>query len=136
MKNYFIKITLAVTTIGTLSCATSEKWLDDGDVVHTVETNTLSKTKNTTSTVENQVTLGTGETVTLIGGVYVKAKNPDSIVTWANESGYKAKKDKYIKGAVHIETTPEVSIYVANQVAKLDDVTTSAPKYRRTLITK
>jgi len=136
IKNYVIKIALTLTISGASLYATTAKWLDDGEIVNTVEKNiSIEKTSNT-SKPENKVTLATGETVTLTGGVYVKAKNPQSIVDWANESGYDAVKDRYIKNAVHIKTTAEASIDVANQISKLDGVTTSAPNYRRVLIAK
>lgn len=136
IKNNVIKITLTLALTGTSLYATTVTWLDNGDIVHTVERNVSMKKESNSSNVENKITLATGETVTLTGGVYVKAKNPQSIIEWANESGYDATKDKYIKNAVHIITTPEVSIDVANKVAKLDGVTTSAPNYRRVLVTK
>jgi len=136
IKNNVIKITLTLALTGTSLYATTVTWLDNGDIVHTVERNVSMKKESNSSNVENKITLATGETVTLTGGVYVKAKNPQSIIEWANESGYDATKDKYIKNAVHIITTPEVSIDVANKVAKLDGVTTSAPNYRRALVTK
>lgn len=139
MKTYFLSTALLIVGLG-LNTACAATWLDDGATVKTVSpkenNNSNIKTKNATLKDSNQVTLGTGEKVVLIGGVYVKAKDPDSIVDWAQANGYEARKDKYTKNAVHITTTAAESITVANVIAKLDNVTTAAPKYRQELVTK
>lgn len=142
MKNYLIKTALFVLLGGAFASANSLKWLDDGEIVETIETKVLNEnnsslqSKTISLKQKNRVTLGTGQTVTLIGGVYVKGNNRDAIVEWANDNGYDAKKDKYIDNAVHIETSASESIKVANDVAKIKGVTTAAPKYRRDLIAK
>ncbi|MDQ7068388.1 MAG: hypothetical protein Q9M40_10690 [Sulfurimonas sp.] len=136
MKNSIIKAALIVSIGATASYALSAQWLDDGNVVHTTQTQSTITSRSTSTTQANQVTLATGETVTITGGVYVKSTNPDAVVLWATQSGYEAKKDRYIKGAVHIQTPANESIAVANAVAQLEGVTTAAPKYARALIAK
>lgn len=140
MKKYLL---LGVLAGFSLASATTISWLDGGSVVNTAEPKETNTTvaKSVSSNVKtledkSKVTLATGEEINLTGGVYVKVDKPVVVLEWAKSNGYEAKEDKHTKGAIHIITTMEQSISVANEIAKLDGVTTSAPKFRRKLISK
>ena len=145
MKKYYLPVIILTVWMGSshLSAETIS-WLDGGSVVHTTEPKELnssleqpvSKSVTRESKVVNEVKLATGEAIILIGGVYAKAKDPDGILDWAGANGYEAVEDKYTKGAVHIETSIEQSLSVAKAISQLEGVTTSAPKFKRKLISK
>jgi hypothetical protein len=141
MKKYILLTTTLFMIMGlSTACASSHTWLDDGATVHGSDDNSSNQVKSKSLNIANnnelKVTLSTGAKVTLTGGVYVKAKEAKVILDWAQANGYTATKDKYIKNAVHIECITSKSIEVANLVAKLEGVTTSAPKYKKNLVTK
>jgi hypothetical protein len=137
MKKYLLLSMLAGLS---LASATTVSWLDGGSVVNTLESkeinSTVTKSVSSTKTDKSKVTLATGEEINLTGGVYVKVDKSEAVLKWAKNNGYEAKEDKYTKGAVHIVTTVEQSILVANAIANLEGVTTAAPKFRRKLIRK
>lgn len=138
MKKYILLISTSSMIIG-LSIAYANSWLDDGATVHSSDSNhtkVKSKSLDTKNSSELKIILATGVEVILTGGVYVKAEEPEDILAWAQANGYTATKDKYIKNAVHIESTAPKSIELANLVAKLEGVSTAAPKYRKILVSK
>ena len=135
MNKYLLPMIL--TGVISIGCANAEtvKWLDDGSVVHTIDSED-TVAKRSASSDNLTVTLASGQDVVLTGGVYVKAEDTSKVLAWALTNGYVALEDKYIKGAVTIQTTPVQSIAVANAVAEIEGVTTAAPKYRTKLVPK
>lgn len=140
MKKYLLLSMLAGFS---LASATTVSWLDGGSVVNTIEPKETNSTESQVVSksvveveIQDKVTLATGEEITLTGGVYVKTEDIESILKWAETNGYEARVDEYTEGAIHIETTVEQSISIANSISRLEGVTTSAPKFQRKLIAK
>lgn len=88
------------------------------------------KSKSSDTAVLPKVKLPTGQEAILTGGVYVNASDVDSVLAWASQNGYSAKKDKYRASVVHIDVSPEKSAEVASQLSALPGVETSSPNYK------
>ena len=136
MEKYLLPIVF--TGVFSIGCVNAEtvKWLDDGNVVSTIDSEETLAKRSTDSTENLTVTLATGQEVTLTGGVYVKTDNVAGVLAWALTNGYVALEEEYVAGAITIQTTPGQSVSVANAVAELEGVTTAAPKYKSKLVTK
>lgn len=118
----------------TMAHAESVSWLEDGDSVVATDNGVVTKSVN--GTTQPQVTLSTGQLVTLLGSVYVKAEDTHEVTAWALNNGYVATIDPYIDNAVHVEVDASQSIAVANQIAQLKGVITAAPRYQTKKVRK
>ena len=134
MNKYLLPIVF--TGVFSIGCANAEtvKWLDDGNVVSTIDSEETLAKRSTDSTENLIVTLATGQEVTLTGDVYVQTDDVAGVLAWALTNGYVALEEEYVAGAITIQTTPGQSVSVANAVAEIEGVTTAAPKYKSKLV--
>lgn len=136
MKSLLLLVVLGMSSTVTVAKAESVSWLEGGYTVNATEDETSVAKANGDNNAPLQVTLAAGQTVSLLGNVYVKADDTLVVLKWALDQGYIAYTDQYIENIVHIEVAAADSIAVANQVAQLKGVTTAAPRYQAPRVKK
>lgn len=137
MKQQLITVLVSTLMVGCVN-ANPVSWKERGSTVsasvavneETASSDKSLKSKAPDTTVLPTVKLPTGQEAVLTGGVYVNSSDVDSVLAWASQNGYSAKKDKYRASVVHIDVSPEKSVEVASQLSALPGVETSSPNYK------
>ena len=139
MKFFIMLITLSVVSASCSVYANQVSWKERGNTVSATAVSTpitsaldLNGVAAKSSTIVEDkptITLATGQTATLTGGVFVQTTDVSTALSWATENGHIASEDQYSSDVVHIESSPEESMAIANAVAEVPGVSTAAPNY-------